>query len=180
MIDRCYLQTAHAAYVKTMLAIHKYYVWPGIRKNVKTYLSHCQVCRTITPPPEQSIRGKVPVPPRPFHTWFSDRSGKQVRAPLLNRSGKKVKVEDRVLKLQHLLLLCHRQDKQQLYLIRQQCTPLTAAVMTGGRATPRSDGGQALLLAIFCRWSHSVDLKDSLTVEAQVFCHPQGTNYPLY
>jgi len=75
VIDRCHVDTGHSAFVKTLLRVQENYVWPGMRKHVREYISTCVQCHTMAPPPEQTVRGHMPTPPRPFHTWGLDLVG---------------------------------------------------------------------------------------------------------
>ena len=75
VIDRCHQEVGHAGYVKTLARVQECYVWKGMRRAIRVYLSHCVHCRVLTPPMEYAQRGEVPVPPRPFHTWGMDLVG---------------------------------------------------------------------------------------------------------
>ena len=75
VIQRCHIQTAHGGKLKTLLEIQNHYVWPGMTKDVDTFISTCPQCATIAPPREASIRGKVPTPSRIWEQWSLDLVG---------------------------------------------------------------------------------------------------------
>ena len=57
------------------MRIQEYYIWPGMRKHVKEYLATCPQCTLVQPKPNTGVKGKIPTPPRPFHTWGIDLVG---------------------------------------------------------------------------------------------------------
>jgi hypothetical protein len=75
VIDRCHAEVAHAAFAKTLARVQENYVWPGMRKAIRTYLAHCTKCNVLTPPNPRILRGSIPVPPAPWHTWGIDLVG---------------------------------------------------------------------------------------------------------
>lgn len=75
VIDRCHAEVAHAAAGKTLARIQEHYVWPGMRKHVRQYISACVHCNTVTPPNPVHPRGRMPTPPAAFHTWGMDIVG---------------------------------------------------------------------------------------------------------
>lgn len=75
VIDRCHLEVAHSAHVKTLARVQEHYVWPGMRKHIREYISKCVLCNTVTPTNPPTPRGKIPTPPAPFHTWGIDLVG---------------------------------------------------------------------------------------------------------
>jgi hypothetical protein len=75
VIDRCHGDSGHAGFPKTLMKVQEYYVWPGMRKHVQEYLTHCQVCARIAPRAENQPKTPLPIPPRPFHTWGIDLVG---------------------------------------------------------------------------------------------------------
>lgn len=75
VIDRCHEEAGHAALAKTLGRIQESYVWPGMRRHVREYLTTCARCRTLTPPRQKNPRGQMPVPPTSFHTWGIDLVG---------------------------------------------------------------------------------------------------------
>ena len=75
VIDRCHAEVAHSGSEKTLMRIQENYVWPGMRKAVRSYITACVRCNTLTPPNPCHPRGNIPTPPRPFHTWGIDLVG---------------------------------------------------------------------------------------------------------
>jgi transposase InsO family protein len=75
VIDRCHIEVAHAAFAKTLARVQESYLWSGMRKSIRSYLGHCTKCRTLTPSNPRILRGTVPVPPCPWHTWGMDLVG---------------------------------------------------------------------------------------------------------
>ena len=75
VIDRCHEEVGHAGLHKSLARIQESYVWPGMRRSVRTYLAHCVHCNTLTPQSQENLRGQMPVPPCPFHTWGIDLVG---------------------------------------------------------------------------------------------------------
>ena len=75
VIDRCHAEVGHAAFMKTLARIQETYIWPSMRTHIKSYISHCVLCNTLTPSHPVHPRGIVPVPPAPFHTWGIDLVG---------------------------------------------------------------------------------------------------------
>ena len=75
VINRCHDEVGHAAAMKTLARIQEAYVWPGMRKHVRDYVSACTHCNSLTPPNPAHPRGRIPTPPTPFHTWGIDLVG---------------------------------------------------------------------------------------------------------
>ena len=75
VIDRCHAEVAHAAFAKTLARVQENYVWPGMRKSLRTYLAHCTRCNVLSPTNPRVLRGTLPVPPAPWHTWGMDLVG---------------------------------------------------------------------------------------------------------
>ena len=75
VIDRSHEDVAHSAHAKTLARIQEYYVWPGMRKHVREYISLCTHCNTLSPNKPPHPRGKIKTPPTPFHTWGIDLVG---------------------------------------------------------------------------------------------------------
>ena len=75
IVDLCHQESGHSAFLKTMLRVQEAYVWPGMRKHIKEYVSKCTTCNALTPPHQSPIRGKLGTPPYPFHTWHVDLVG---------------------------------------------------------------------------------------------------------
>ncbi len=76
VIDRCHKDVAHAALDKTLARVQETYVWPGMRKHIHDYLKRCVHCNTLTPTNPPCLRGEMPIPPRPWHTWGIDIVGR--------------------------------------------------------------------------------------------------------
>ena len=75
VIDRCHAEVGHAAFLKTLSRIQEHYVWPSMRKHIRSYISNCVLCNTLAPKHPAHPRGVVPTPPAPFHTWGIDLVG---------------------------------------------------------------------------------------------------------
>ena len=75
VVDRCHEEVGHAGLHKTLARIQESYLWPGMRTSVRTYLEHCVHCKTLAPNRQENQRGRMPVPPQPFHTWGIDLVG---------------------------------------------------------------------------------------------------------
>ena len=75
VIDRSHLEVGHSAQAKTLARIQEYYVWPGMRRHVREYISNCTHCNTLGPNKPPRTRGMMPTPPAPFHTWGMDLVG---------------------------------------------------------------------------------------------------------
>ena len=84
VINRAHGELGHAGFAKTLLRIQEHYVWPGMRKHVRKYLSTCTRCRTLTPPNQREQLGRMATPLAPFHTWGIDLVGPFPR----DKSGK--------------------------------------------------------------------------------------------
>jgi transposase InsO family protein len=79
VIERCHSEVGHSAFAKTICRVQEHYVWPGMRKHIRQYVRHCVLCNTLTPPHPAMPRGRVPTPPRPFHSWAIDLVGPMPR-----------------------------------------------------------------------------------------------------
>jgi len=75
VIDRAHGEIGHAGFAKTLIRVQDNYVWPGMRRHIREYLATCSRCRALTPPNQQNVRGKMPTPPAPNHTWGIDLVG---------------------------------------------------------------------------------------------------------
>lgn len=75
VVDRCHAEIAHARAEKTLMRVQENYVWPGMRRAVREYITACVHCNTLVPHHPAYPRGKIPTPPRPFHTWGMDLVG---------------------------------------------------------------------------------------------------------
>ena len=75
VIDRCHRDVAHSGFDKTLARVQETYIWPGMRRAIRTYLRACTHCNTLAPPKPPIPRGQVPTPPRPWHTWGIDLVG---------------------------------------------------------------------------------------------------------
>jgi len=85
VVDRCHEEVGHSGLHKTLARIQESYIWPGMRKSVREYLSHCVHCKTLVPPGQENARGQMPVPPCPFHTWGIDLIGPFTKSPQGNK-----------------------------------------------------------------------------------------------
>ena len=75
VINQCHQESGHSAFLKTMLRVQEAYVWPGMRKHIKGYVSNCTTCNALTPPHQSPVKGKLSTPLYPFHTWHIDLVG---------------------------------------------------------------------------------------------------------
>lgn len=75
VIDRCHGEVGHSAFEKTLKRVQENYVWPGMRKAIREYTRRCMRCNTLTPAHPAAMRGKMPTPDAPFHTWGMDIVG---------------------------------------------------------------------------------------------------------
>ena len=55
--------------------VQEHYIWPGMRKHVREYISHCVWCNTLTPANPAQPRGIIPTPDRAFLIWAVDLVG---------------------------------------------------------------------------------------------------------
>ncbi len=85
VIDRAHGELGHAGFSKTLQRVQENYLWPGMRKHIREYLATCSRCRTLTPPRQTDVTGRMPTPPAPFHTWGIDLVGPFPR----DKSGKR-------------------------------------------------------------------------------------------
>ena len=75
VIARCHEEVAHAGFLKTLSRVQESYVWYGMRRHTRQFISHCIHCRTLTPPNPTILNLGMPQPPRAFHTWAIDLVG---------------------------------------------------------------------------------------------------------
>lgn len=54
IIDRCHTQTGHSGLYRTLRAITEAYVWPGLKKDLKSRLLQCGVCQVHKATPEHT------------------------------------------------------------------------------------------------------------------------------
>ena len=73
--ERCHHDTGHQAMLKTLDQVRRAYVWPGMRKFVTEFVATCPLCQVYKDAKPEKEVGRMPVPPRPLHTWGIDLIG---------------------------------------------------------------------------------------------------------
>lgn len=73
--ERCHHDTGHQAMLKTLDQVRRAYVWPGMRKYVAEFVATCPLCQVYKDVKPEKEVGRMPIPPRPLHTWGIDLIG---------------------------------------------------------------------------------------------------------
>jgi transposase InsO family protein len=92
------VSTAHPGERKTQAILVVRYFWPGMRQDIKTYVSNCKACRRATVPRDKTpgLLQSLPVPYRPWQhlsmdlkSFPSDKHGFDTICVFVDRLGKR-------------------------------------------------------------------------------------------
>ena len=68
-------QVGHQGLIKTLTQIRQFFVWPGMRRAIENYVTSCPLCLVYNTGKRETIPDRMPIPPRPLHTWGLDLTG---------------------------------------------------------------------------------------------------------
>ncbi len=61
VIKRCHVEVGHQSLFKTMARVQETYVWPGMKKDVREWISKCGLCQVHTKRKEKVSMGEMPI-----------------------------------------------------------------------------------------------------------------------
>ena len=75
VIESAHHDVGHQGIVKTLSHVRQSFVWPGMRRSVETFVRSCPLCALYYKGKDERQPARMPLPPRPLHTWGLDLIG---------------------------------------------------------------------------------------------------------
>lgn len=82
------IQSCHGGFAKTLNRIRETFFWPKMSRDIKAYISNCEVCKLVKPP-NKTLRppmGRQIITERPFQRIYMDLLGPYPRTKMGNSS----------------------------------------------------------------------------------------------
>lgn len=82
VLDECHDARAHGGYHKTIDQVRRVYIWTGMDKEVRTYVTNCETCKAAKPcnQMQRTPMGRFVIPSKPWETIYVDFIGPLPRA----------------------------------------------------------------------------------------------------
>jgi len=75
VLEAAHHDCGHQSIKKTLETVRENFVWPGMRRAVEKYVQTCPLCAIYYQGKAEKQPGRMPIPPRPLHTWGLDLIG---------------------------------------------------------------------------------------------------------
>ena len=84
---RAHKEVGHSSVPKTLANIIQAYVWPGMRRDIVTFIKKCSVCQIYAKQNDRVEKGDMPIPAYPMQIIGVDLIGPFVESTRANKSA---------------------------------------------------------------------------------------------
>ena len=75
VVESAHHEVGHQSIIKTLARVRQGFVWPGMRRSVERFVRSCPLCALYYRGKAERQPSRMPLPPRPLHTWGLDLIG---------------------------------------------------------------------------------------------------------